>query len=881
MVWTAGLDVDVGDPTKASDYDTLADNPEYLQTLADVEHDFNVSTGDGSHKDITFGADSTYSIGATASHALALYTDAAYVSATASGTYAASPGALNIGGGTSAESLTFHLNDTTSAQNQAIGNIDFWGNDAGAGDQIRAQITATYSGTGGSGEIGFLVWNGSALTEYMQIQDNGRVGIGNSIPDDVDGNLHVHDATAGAVTASANGNIAVFEDGASNGISILTPDANSGRVIFGSPSDNDNVTLLGWYNSGAQNFKINIATADIATFQSDGKVGIGTTSPDTRLTVDGGDMNVANGYGLIVGHTAGQTVGGNAAELQVLGTGGVDASLVIARYSADAGGPSIILGKSRGATIGSFAKLAANDSIGRIDFSASDDSDMNAISAQIEVQADATHGAINDAPGNMTLSTTKVSGNAPTAAMFIDSAQLVGISTVDPVARLEVEDGGTAKGIIFKVTQDDQNPYGLIVGNDYYSATDTNGFRVAQLDSGVAQFGNAGNNVMAFDTSGNVGIGTTSPGTTLEIKPSSGEGFAVRESDDGNNAFEVLGYATGAVLQLRQGGTGNFGVDSTASGFGFANLDGGFQFNGTAAPDTEVGIDGFLWIGGDDNSASPDRARDNAAPNGICINNDVTTSNIFFSVKDTGVTGQSTTDAADDDLVTWAKLNTTGGLQQRIASGDAADTITWATVCYGGTADITKTASAVGLIDFSVYESDGAGSTAEITANGNIFALRCDQQGGTFGAVFVVDEDGDVHYDGTTNATAWDFMEDGVTERDDIAMLSAFDRVRDPRGIIDNEFEDFYRYNEDDLVRAGILGDTLDNRGLVCLTRLTEFNTGGLRQLERKKADRVELAREVERRELLEATVAEQQELLLEAHEIIERLTNQLTEGAE
>lgn len=50
MAWTANLDVDIGDYTKASDYDLLADNADYLQTLADVGHDFDISTGTGYHR---------------------------------------------------------------------------------------------------------------------------------------------------------------------------------------------------------------------------------------------------------------------------------------------------------------------------------------------------------------------------------------------------------------------------------------------------------------------------------------------------------------------------------------------------------------------------------------------------------------------------------------------------------------------------------------------------------------------------------------------------------------------------------------------------------------------------------------------------------------
>tara|TARA_R110000765_G_scaffold67804_2_gene130946 strand:- start:728 stop:1525 length:798 start_codon:yes stop_codon:yes gene_type:complete len=59
MAWTTLLGVTVGDATKETDYDTLSANAEYLQTLADVEHDFHVATGDGGHKSITMPSGAT------------------------------------------------------------------------------------------------------------------------------------------------------------------------------------------------------------------------------------------------------------------------------------------------------------------------------------------------------------------------------------------------------------------------------------------------------------------------------------------------------------------------------------------------------------------------------------------------------------------------------------------------------------------------------------------------------------------------------------------------------------------------------------------------------------------------------------------------------
>jgi hypothetical protein len=52
MAFTAALDVDVGDATKETDYDPLADNAEFNQSKADVDHDFTISTGTGYHRGI-------------------------------------------------------------------------------------------------------------------------------------------------------------------------------------------------------------------------------------------------------------------------------------------------------------------------------------------------------------------------------------------------------------------------------------------------------------------------------------------------------------------------------------------------------------------------------------------------------------------------------------------------------------------------------------------------------------------------------------------------------------------------------------------------------------------------------------------------------------
>ena len=49
-MWYDGLSVSVGDYTKASDYNKLVSDVEYVRDLADINHDFDISTGTGYHR---------------------------------------------------------------------------------------------------------------------------------------------------------------------------------------------------------------------------------------------------------------------------------------------------------------------------------------------------------------------------------------------------------------------------------------------------------------------------------------------------------------------------------------------------------------------------------------------------------------------------------------------------------------------------------------------------------------------------------------------------------------------------------------------------------------------------------------------------------------
>jgi hypothetical protein len=90
------------------------------------------------------------------------------------------------------------------------------------------------------------------------------------------------------------------------------------------------------------------------------------------------DVHIANGTGMVIGHTAQATVFGTQIETQILGTGFADATIVIGRWSANASPASITFSKSRDPVIfdGSYATVVDNDGLGTIYWTADDGVDL-------------------------------------------------------------------------------------------------------------------------------------------------------------------------------------------------------------------------------------------------------------------------------------------------------------------------------------------------------------------------------------------------------------------------------------------------------------------------------------------------------------------------
>jgi len=139
----------------------------------------------------------------------------------------------------------------------------------------------------------------TAGTERMRIADNGKVGIGTNIPD---GTLHVHSGSAGTITAAASANNLVVENNGPVGLSLLFDDAANnayGNIYWGNETDGSadgRITYFGsTYVTPADRQSMEFRTAGTARMRIDssGNVGIGTDSPDGKLDV-AGNVYLAN-----------------------------------------------------------------------------------------------------------------------------------------------------------------------------------------------------------------------------------------------------------------------------------------------------------------------------------------------------------------------------------------------------------------------------------------------------------------------------------------------------------------------------------------------------------------------------------------------------------
>jgi len=136
-------------------------------------------------------------------------------------------------------------------------------------DTCQLHITNSTTGTSGSDGVSFALGSDESLiinqretndivlktadTERLRITSGGQVGIATDNPN---GQFHIHQSSAGSVTAATDANDLVIESSTNVGMSLLTANNSLARIKFGDPDETGAGVIV--YNH--QNDKFSIVT---------------------------------------------------------------------------------------------------------------------------------------------------------------------------------------------------------------------------------------------------------------------------------------------------------------------------------------------------------------------------------------------------------------------------------------------------------------------------------------------------------------------------------------------------------------------------------------------------------------------------------------------
>ena len=145
-----------------------------------------------------------------------------------------------------------------------------------------------------------------------------------------------------------------------------------------------------------------------------------------------------------------------------------------------------------------------------------------------------------------------------------------------------------------------------------------------------------------------------------------------------------------------------------------------------------------------------------------------------------------------------------------------------------GTSPATGTATSAYIYYAACYDTDYG-----YDANSLIWGLRRITDGGSWRSIMFIDEDGDIHLDGTSNDTVFD-------EEDDAMLCRSLDLMRSPNKTIRTTFDQWTQNHKTTLEDAGIISkidpaDQWDEDGnrsdpMVNITQLQRLHNGAIWQ---------------------------------------------------
>ncbi|MDP3988101.1 MAG: hypothetical protein Q8P80_03070 [Candidatus Levybacteria bacterium] len=411
----------------------------------------------------------------------------------------------------------------------------------------------------------------NAWTNALTVLDNsGNIGIGTTAPT---GQLHIE--TAGILTQK-------YVAGASSAINLQ----------FGDTAD-DNIGIISYNNNGDyMYFRTN--NSEQVRINSSGNVGIGITSPSTKLAVNGNAL---------IGYAEG-TAGGPASGLAVSGSVGIGTTspsqaldvgsgyiVTLGRIGVGTTSPSYPLDiQSSGGVTEQLKATTSTNSISSVW-----DNTNGTLRIGVESSTGGTIIAGSSLySGVISMASTRSLhfGTTSVVRMTIDSSGNVGIGTTAPLSPLHISGGNTGGRAVLIVDQIGSSNNDILTA----SASGVTKFYVTNAGNVVAsQFIDLDNTIYYLDpastgtslaTRGNIGIGTTNPLSALDVTGTAS--ISANLSLDGAATAHTFNILDNGTLDFRRSPSGDVGA-TAANSVLFLNNNGNIGI-GTTGPGAKLDL---------------------------------------------------------------------------------------------------------------------------------------------------------------------------------------------------------------------------------------------------------------------------------------------------
>ena len=475
----------------------------------------------------------------------------------------------------------FSLISPVATNNGGTGLTSFTSGGAVYATSTSALTTGTLPATaGGTGQSSYAVGDllyastTSALSRLADVATGNALLSGgvNAAPlwgkidltTHITGVLPVVNGGTGVTTSTGTGSVVL-----SNSPTLVTPTLGvasatsiaTAKGLVGSPAYTfTGNTNTGMWSPASDTIAFSEGGVEVMRITNAGLVGIGTTAPSSLL----------------------ELYSASAANFTVFGDSATN--ITAQRSSTDASGANLVLRKGRGTTASRTA-VASGDTMGTLFFSAyggTNNRNLATIAGTV-----GTYTSDTDISSNLIFSTTPTGSVTPAERMRIaaDGTTTLSVGGVSNTHQFNYNESG---GEIQLIDSTGAGPILIdnISGLARFYKVGSGSMSIGTTSTGVLAFNTNSAERMRIDSSGNVGIGITSPGAKLDVagnifsRPGGAAGAVAEltaDASSGANGISLIaGFASGgygpiklltsATERMRITSAGNVGIGTSTAG---------------------------------------------------------------------------------------------------------------------------------------------------------------------------------------------------------------------------------------------------------------------------------------------------------------------------